>query len=280
MKKNRFIKLASGLLVLCLMTTCVIGATLAKYTTAGSGADTARVAKWGVRITAVANSAFATQYTKNDTRYAGDLSVKSSSTDKVVAPGTSGSATQFSISGTPEVAVRLSFALTDVKEVNLTAGTYTYTDGATVTLGSDYNPIKWTLKKNDTHVEGADTNVEGAVNLTLAEMARFLSTYHVDYAPGTDLSTTVPTYTLSWEWDFEKNVASMTGTDEEKAAAKAEQDKLDTLLGDLMAGNVYTGAKALVVSTDGGDTYKAAKVGTNYNLNVKLDIKITATQID
>ena len=34
MKKNRFIKLASGLLVLCLMTTCVIGATLAKYTTA------------------------------------------------------------------------------------------------------------------------------------------------------------------------------------------------------------------------------------------------------
>ena len=52
MKKNRFIKLASGLLVLCLMTTCVIGATLAKYTTAGSGADTARVAKWGVTVSA------------------------------------------------------------------------------------------------------------------------------------------------------------------------------------------------------------------------------------
>ena len=68
MKKNRFIKLASGLLVLCLMTTCVIGATLAKYTTAGSGADTARVAKWGVTISAVTNSAFATEYNKDDNK--------------------------------------------------------------------------------------------------------------------------------------------------------------------------------------------------------------------
>ena len=61
MKKNRFIKLASGLLVLCLMTTCVIGATLAKYTTATDTQDSARVAKWGVRISAAANSAFKTE---------------------------------------------------------------------------------------------------------------------------------------------------------------------------------------------------------------------------
>ena len=86
MKKNRFIKLASGLLVLCLMTTCVIGATLAKYTTAKDTQDSARVAKWGVRITAATNSAFATEYNKQDTAYTGTLSVKSSSDDEVVAP--------------------------------------------------------------------------------------------------------------------------------------------------------------------------------------------------
>ena len=74
MKKNRFIKLASGLLVLCLMTTCVIGATLAKYTTANNKQDSARVAKWGVRISAATNSAFATQYDKKDAE--GVLSVQ------------------------------------------------------------------------------------------------------------------------------------------------------------------------------------------------------------
>lgn len=249
MKKNRFIKLASGLLVLCLMTTCVIGATLAKYTTATDTQDSARVAKWGVRISAATNSAFATEYAKQDTGYAGTLSVKSS-TDKVVAPGTSGSAAQFSISGTPEVAVRLSFALTVVNEVKLTAGTYKNTDGATVTLGSDYNPIKWTLKKNDTHVEGADTNVEGAVNLTLAEMATFLSTYHVDYAPNTDLSATVPTYKLYWAWAFDGN------------------DTADSILGDLAAG--VTGIKK------GESTIKQE----DYSTQVSYKLTITATQID
>lgn len=252
MKKNRFIKLASGLLVLCLMTTCVIGATLAKYTTAKDTQDSARVAKWGVRISAAANSAFKTEYDKDDDSYTkkGAVTVKSSSTDKVVAPGTSGSATQFSISGTPEVAVRLSFAMTVVNEVKLTAGTYTNTDGATVTLGSDYNPIKWTLKKNDTHVEGADTNVEGAVNLTLAEMATFLSTYHVDYAPNTDLSATVPTYKLYWAWAFDGN------------------DTADSILGDLAA-NVSG------IKKDSNDI-----AAIDYSTQVSYTLTITATQID
>lgn len=252
MKKNRFIKLASGLLVLCLMTTCVIGATLAKYTTAKDTQDSARVAKWGVRISAAANSAFKTEYDKDDDSYTkeGAVTVKSSSTDKVVAPGTSGSATQFSISGTPEVAVRLSFAMTAFKEVTLTAGTYTNTDGAPVTLGSDYNPIKWTLKKNDTHVEGADTNVEGAVNLTLAEMATFLRTYHVDYAPGTDLSATVPTYKLYWAWAFDGN------------------DTADSILGDLAANvsGIKKGSNDIAAS--------------DYSTQVSYTLTITATQID
>lgn len=247
MKKNRFIKLASGLLVLCLMTTCVIGATLAKYTTAKDTQDSARVAKWGVRITAATNSAFATQYSKQDTVYTGSLSVESSSSsEKVVAPGTSGSAAQISLSGTPEVAVRLSFALTDVKEVNLTAGTYTNTDGATVTLGSDYYPIKWTLKAND-------TNVTDAVDLTLADMARFLSRYTVDYAPNTNLSTTVPTYTLSWAWAFNVN---------------ENNDKADSILGDLAAD--VSGIKK------GESEIKPE----DYSKEVSYKLTITATQID
>lgn len=241
MKKNRFIKLASGLLVLCLMTTCVIGATLAKYTTANDTQDSARVAKWGVRITAATSSVFDTEYAKDDLGYAGSLSVQSST--NVVAPGTTGDATQFSISGTPEVAVRLSFAMTDVNEVKLTAGTYVNTDGTTVTLGSDYNPIKWTLKENG-------TNVTGAVDLTLAEMATFLSGYTLDYDPNTDLSTTVPTYTLSWVWAFDGN------------------DVADTILGDLAA--------SVSGITKGGSAIAAS----DYSTKVSYTLTITATQID
>lgn len=243
MKKNRFIKLASGLLVLCLMTTCVIGATLAKYTTAGSGADQARVAKWGVRITAVANSAFKTAYNKDDNNYSGTVSVSSSS-DKVVAPGTSGSATQFSISGTPEVAVRLSFAMTDVKDVYLAAGTYTYTDGTEVIVPEGgYYPIKWTLNNGSENVKTG----------TLADIATYLSNNPVDYGPNTDLSAV--RYTLSWNWDFDGN-------------GRGANDKLDTLLGDLAAG--VTGIQKGGVAIDTAD----------YSTQVSYKLTITATQID
>ncbi len=244
MKKNRFIKLASGLLVLCLMTTCVIGATLAKYTTATDTQDSARVAKWGVRITAATDSAFKTEYDKYDSSYTtGTVTVKSSSSDKVVAPGTSGSALQFSISGTPEVAVRLSFAMTEITEVKLTAGTYKNTDGATVTLAGDYMPVVFTLSNGS-----ASPLATG----TLADIATYLSTYTVDYAPNTDLST-VPTYTLSWAWAFFVN---------------ENNDKADSILGDLAAS--VSGIKK-----DGSDIATG-----DYSTNVSYTLTITATQID
>lgn len=52
MKKNKMLRLASVLLIVVILTTCVIGGTLAKYTTSDSAADTARVAQWGVTVTA------------------------------------------------------------------------------------------------------------------------------------------------------------------------------------------------------------------------------------
>ena len=47
MKKNNAMRLASVLLVLTLLTTCVISGTFAKYTTSTTGGDKARVAYWG-----------------------------------------------------------------------------------------------------------------------------------------------------------------------------------------------------------------------------------------
>lgn len=197
MKKNKFMKLASGLLVLCLMTTCVIGATLAKYTTSNSSSDTAHVAKWGVIITAAADPTFNTEYATDTAR----VTVKSNSSEAVVAPGTTGTAAQFAIKGTPEVAVKLTFAMTDITDVFLASGN--------ADLGEDYYPIEFKLTHNSTVLQTGK----------LSEIATYLNEYTVEFEAGKDLSTEVGTYTLSWTWAFENS-----------------KDKADTLLGDLMAG--------------------------------------------
>ena len=51
MKKNKMMRLASVLLVLCLLTTSVISGTFAKYTSTVSSEDVARVANWGFTTT-------------------------------------------------------------------------------------------------------------------------------------------------------------------------------------------------------------------------------------
>ncbi|MDE6767712.1 MAG: hypothetical protein K2J35_05915, partial [Eubacterium sp.] len=61
MKKNKMMRIASALLVLCLLTTCVISGTFAKYVTSNDGSDSARVAKFGVSVT-VSGSTFAKEY--------------------------------------------------------------------------------------------------------------------------------------------------------------------------------------------------------------------------
>ena len=51
-RKNHTLKLAGILLALVLVTSCFVGGTFAKYVTEGTGSDSARVAKFGVTVTA------------------------------------------------------------------------------------------------------------------------------------------------------------------------------------------------------------------------------------
>ena len=298
MKKNRFIKLASGLLVLCLLTTCVIGATLAKYTTAGSGADTARVAKWGVTVSA-SGSLFGKAYASNSAGananeiVASSTNTTVSSDSNVVAPGTKNTTgLNFTVSGTPEVAYSLTIEEnTPATDIYLKAGTYGYMVAVSLSSGADLTGLY--LESDGTYTKQTTGTYSSGTYYQLVEVATASADYYpISWSMGgstytslsdssnglvkalKDLSKTVNAgvdaainKTITWAWDFDDNGI---GT----------YDKLDTLLGDLMAGNVYTGAKALVVSTDNGDNYKEAVVGTNYNLNVNFDIKIIATQID
>lgn len=51
-KTGKTMRVAGLLLALVLVTSCFVGGTFAKYVTSGTGTDSARVAKFGVEITA------------------------------------------------------------------------------------------------------------------------------------------------------------------------------------------------------------------------------------
>ena len=210
-KKNVLMRSAGLLLVLVLVTSCFVGSTLAKYTVSKSGFDTARVAKFGVNIEAN-GTMFAREYDEG-------TAVKSViSTDKVVAPGTSGEMVRMAISGTPEVAVNVQYAAT----LNLN-------DKWKDKEGNFYCPLRITIatSEGNEHYYGLDYT-----NATLFAQAvqDAIGHFNAQYAAGTDLSTITAdgsklAPTVSWAWAYEG-----TGTH-----TVTQTDEKDTYLGDQAA---------------------------------------------
>lgn len=270
MKKNRMMRLASGLLVAVLITTSMISGTYAKYVTTDSVADKARVAKFGVVVTAE-GSLFAETYkdaptTEKDAQTVVTSVATAGETvgEKVVAPGTNNAddTFKFSITGKPEVDVKIEVVVSDADTEKPTAtskaldiflaqktGLPDMTTGDkedTFNNDTKYNPIKYTLKK------GTTVLVDGGTLEALEIALEAISAEKVD--ANTDLATTYGEYAITWEWDFDANGA---GT----------YDKQDTLLGDLAAGTTLEPTIVLVK-------------GTDYQLDTSIKIAITVTQID
>ena len=148
MKKNKFMRLASGLLVGTLLTTCAISGTFAKYTTQDDGNDSARVAKWGVELQVV-GTLFGENYLKEAngntvTSSTDDTAISVESTNlggvitpdtldasdstvnitNLVAPGTKADDVfGIKLNGVPEVDYKIEASLT-AQNVWLAAGTY------------------------------------------------------------------------------------------------------------------------------------------------------------
>jgi hypothetical protein len=261
--KNKMMRIASILMVAVLLTVCAVSSTFAKYVTSVNVGDAARVAKWGIVITAENTDLFAEKYAKDDTTYTKDYTVIAADQKKVVAPGTKSDADKpftLTVTGAPEVAFRTAFAFGEnFKDVFLKAGTYTdytklvkgdngkYSYG-TFTLASDYHPIVFTLTENGTQIFQGTLD---ALKTTLASKA---------YDPQTTAINSK--FVLSWEWKFEK----VTGEGND-ATVDAITDAADTLLGNIAAG-VLTEAQLTDIGAD------------NYSVNVALDLAITVTQID
>lgn len=234
MKRNSKLMRASGiLLVLTLITSCFVGGTFAKYVSKGEGKDTARVAKWGVEVE-VTGDGFHTTYGKDDVSTTipnsgpavegdgsesitftwnsnGQAKTQTEEVSNVLAPGTKGTFGGVTITGTPEVAVKVE----TTANVVLTGWN----------VGSDdefYCPLVFTI--GDQKINGLDyskSTAGGAASFENAIKTAIQDATTQVLEAGTDLSAIGESIEYSWEWPFENA----------KGTADDQDDELDTKLG-------------------------------------------------
>ena len=193
--KNKTMRIATVLLALTLVTSCFVGGTFAKYVTGAEDVtDSARVAKFGVTVTATAEDLFsdsykdaATEYTANEENDSITVQASVETTD-IFAPGTNGSAANaIVVTGTPEVDVSVDYTAT----VDFT--------GWTDAEGNFYCPLEFTV--NGSVVEKGKDAAAYAANLKTA-----IEGLSKDYDTNTVLEEEENnTVAIAWKWDFEGN---------------------------------------------------------------------------
>lgn len=216
-KKNWTLRAAVLMLALVLITSCFVGGTFAKYVTSGDAGDNARVAKWGVSITAHdTGDVFAKEY---DAIADQDNTVIAGGEYKVIAPGTKkDNAALVTLSGKPEVSVQVTY---NAEHFSLT-GNWIGDENNTF-----YCPliIKVTGKVGDA-VKTETINCVEKTSAADVETAvkNAVAACSATYGPNTDLSTVAGDgLKISWEWPFE-------GT-----AIQGQTDAKDTYLGNQAA---------------------------------------------
>ena len=193
MKKNYSMRIASMLLVLVLLTTCVISGTFAKYTTAGTATDEAQVAKWGVNV--VAESKDNKEY--QATALADEESAVLTGETKLLAPGSGVKFGSITITGTPEVAVKVTYT------ANLELTNWGVADDA------EYMPLVFVINGAAHSMAGyADVNTIADFEAKIEEI---IAAYSKEYEANTNLSTKLDDeLTVSCYWAFEGDNAKDT----------------------------------------------------------------------
>jgi len=208
LKKNWTLRAAVLMLALVLITSCFVGGTFAKYVTSDNAADLARVAKWGVSITAhPTGGVFAKEYDaiagQENTVVADDGKTN------VVAPGTKKeNAALVTLNGQPEVAVNVTYnAENFILKGNWLGDANTF-----------YCPliIKVTGKVGDTvKTETIKCAEKASADDVATAVKNAVAACSATYGPNTDLSTVAGDgLKISWEWPFDGGDTNLGQTDE------------------------------------------------------------------
>jgi hypothetical protein len=257
MRKNKMLRLASGMMVATLLSTSVISGTFAKYVTTGSASDTAVVAKWGVTVSA-SGSLFGTKYSSNNSNpvteaASGDsISVETKNSSNVVAPGTkSEHGLTYGITGTPEVSTKVSAEIV-AEDIYLAEGTYGVMEQVTV----NETNFATLLAKGLYTSSGSSTSTE-----------------YSKVSSGTDYSSSETYYALAYTAEVEKDgyypvaYSSTANKGKTKATDIATEiaQKFITLDGQKTIAE-YDGDKSTARVS-----YTGANVAKTFGPNVKLD---------
>lgn len=226
MKKNTMMRIASVLLVAVILTTCAISGTFAKYVTSDNGSDSARVAKFGVTVNN-SGELFLKNYAKNDDSYElGTNTVESSNTWNVVAPGTTNSNAKVVLTGTPEVAVKVTYEITNL----------TISGDWTDDTSNEYFPVIFKVAGTDYYI-GMNEEVNNITKLVDA-VKTAVHNYSKTYAPNTNLAEKASdALDITWRWEFEETTLTGYQTDAkdtdlgDKAAVATDGNELKIELG-------------------------------------------------
>lgn len=197
MKKSKTWRVALVLSIVVVFCLGLTGITLARYVVGEMSKEEAEVSRWGVEIKISDSSDFKTEYEEVESD--DQLSLESSSTDRLVAPGvTDKKGMTFTITGKPEVATKIS--------VYMSVNSDVFVD--------DYYPIVFTLKHTKSASGAPMETVSGNLSAIEAAFEGWAETAY--FEPNTDIENE---FNLTWEWNFDN------GDDNSK----------DTLLGSLAA---------------------------------------------
>lgn len=179
MKKNKTLRAAGILFLATMLTTCMTAGTFAKYTTSDSANDSARVAKFGVTVTAD-GSLFGEEYASKEggdkpINFSGDANTGtvqvSTQGENVVAPGTKNdTGLGFTVAGTPEVDVEINTTvdIDTVKTVYLRKGSYAVMSKLNNVTEENFVPESVYVKESDSYKHpteyAADAEYYKAVN--------------------------------------------------------------------------------------------------------------------
>lgn len=205
MKKNVMMRIAAVLLVCVLVTTCGISGTFAKYTTTGTSSDSARVAKWGVNVDAIAGDAFHQGYKEAGTVFI-DNEVGASvwAAQAVVAPGTEGILAGFTVTGQPEVDVTITYTA-DLELTGWTIDTNGGAEGGSTT----YCPIVITITPASGAAQTFTFTTGGDIDAFESSVENAIKAFTQSFDAGQDLADGTNGYknmfTVSWAWAYVGN---------------------------------------------------------------------------
>ena len=328
MKKNRWLRASGVMLALCLLSTGLMWGSYAKYVTSDAAEDAARVAKWGVSISASGNL-FGGNYQKNSAENkpdeiiaeavgsvdtAGAVKFGEKDVADIVAPGTKNSeGISIGVTGTPEVAVKLSVAAPDgveISDILLNEGTYGIMRAVEKSEVNAENCARYFVIVHDDETDTdsfkaaedaeSDKYFEKVNDVTVAGGAYYPLVYKLSIGSETteesklqdildkiaeDLGTengsvnvkanelADASYSVTWEWPFERE-----DDDEFVIKTKEGVNNADTILGTLMA-NPDNDGDVVVVEAGADESFMAISEA-NYSLKAEFGIGIAVEQAD